>query len=185
MWRLKPRFWLDYLRWLLLAVRRPWVRRRGMVYLGRQVEAYARRGRGRLSLGRGAHIGSHSALRAHEGSLWLGDDCVLGARVTINAYLDVHVGDATLIADDVYVIDFDHRVDDPSRPIKDQGIVKAPVRIGAGCWLGTKVVVLKGVRIGDGAVIGAGAVVTKDVPAGAIAAGVPARVVGWRTPPDS
>jgi len=37
--------------------------------------------------------------------------------------------------------------------------------------------VLKGVTIGDGAIIAAGAVVTKDVPAGCIAAGVPAKVV--------
>jgi acetyltransferase-like isoleucine patch superfamily enzyme len=40
--------------------------------------------------------------------------------------------------------------------------------------------VLDGVVIGGGAVIGAGAVVTHSVPAGAIAVGVPARVVGSR-----
>jgi acetyltransferase-like isoleucine patch superfamily enzyme len=40
--------------------------------------------------------------------------------------------------------------------------------------------VLKGVSVGDGAIIGAGAVVTHDIPAGAIAVGVPASVVGKR-----
>ena len=37
--------------------------------------------------------------------------------------------------------------------------------------------VLAGVSIGDDAVVAAGAVVNRDVPAGAIAAGVPARVL--------
>jgi acetyltransferase-like isoleucine patch superfamily enzyme len=40
--------------------------------------------------------------------------------------------------------------------------------------------ILDGVRIGKGAVIGSGAVVKQDIPDGAIAVGVPARVVGNR-----
>ena len=54
------------------------------------------------------------------------------------------------------------------------------VVIGADAWIGAHAVVLAGVTTGDGAIVGAGAVVTKDVPAYAIVAGVPARMIGSR-----
>jgi chloramphenicol O-acetyltransferase type B len=47
-------------------------------------------------------------------------------------------------------------------------------------WVGAKVIIMDGVKIYDGAVIAAGAVVTKDVPAYAIVAGVPAKVIKYR-----
>jgi acetyltransferase-like isoleucine patch superfamily enzyme len=46
-----------------------------------------------------------------------------------------------------------------------------------GASIGTSSTVLGGVTIGENAIVGAGSVVTKDVPARAIVAGVPARVV--------
>lgn len=52
------------------------------------------------------------------------------------------------------------------------------IKIGNHVFLGANATVLPGVTIGDGAVIGAGSVVTRDVPAGAVAVGVPARVIG-------
>jgi acetyltransferase-like isoleucine patch superfamily enzyme len=54
----------------------------------------------------------------------------------------------------------------------------APIVIGDRVWVGTRAIVLKGVTIGDDAVIAAGAVVTKDVPAHAVVAGMPAKVIG-------
>ncbi len=54
------------------------------------------------------------------------------------------------------------------------------VTIGNDVWTGHNVNVMAGVSVGDGAIIGAGSVVTKDVPAFAIVAGVPARVVRMR-----
>jgi hypothetical protein len=50
--------------------------------------------------------------------------------------------------------------------------------IGAGAWIASRAIVLGPCRIGANAVVAAGAVVSSDVPAGAIAAGVPARLVG-------
>ncbi|ONG44937.1 hypothetical protein BKE38_27115 [Pseudoroseomonas deserti] len=54
------------------------------------------------------------------------------------------------------------------------------VSIGNDVWLGQNVLLKPGISIGDGAVVAAGAIVTKDVPAFAIVAGVPARVVKYR-----
>ena len=56
--------------------------------------------------------------------------------------------------------------------------------MGHDVWIGHGAVVLAGRSIGTGAVVAAGAVVSKDVPAYAIVAGVPARLVKWRFPEE-
>src|SRR5881296_3676004 len=52
-----------------------------------------------------------------------------------------------------------------------------PTLVKRGAAIGTGVVLLGGITIGEGAVVGAGSVVTRDVPAGAVVAGNPARVL--------
>ncbi|TNF54093.1 MAG: acetyltransferase [Burkholderiales bacterium] len=54
------------------------------------------------------------------------------------------------------------------------------VRIGHDTWIGHGVVIMPGVRIGHGAVVGSNSVVTRDVPAYAIVAGAPARLLRMR-----
>ncbi len=63
-------------------------------------------------------------------------------------------------------------------------MTKGGVVIGNDVWLGHQTLVLSGVTIGDGAIIGAGSVVRHDIPPYAIVAGNPARVAGFRFPPE-
>ena len=56
--------------------------------------------------------------------------------------------------------------------------------IGADCWIGNNSVILSGITLSPGAIVGSGSVVTKDVPAFAIIAGNPARIIRYRFPQD-
>jgi acetyltransferase-like isoleucine patch superfamily enzyme len=105
---------------------------------------------------------------------------VFGRRDTVNCYLDVEIGEAALLADDVYISDFDHRHERVDVRIKDQGIAKARVRVGGDVWLSVGTVVTRGVVIGAGTVVGANSVVTRDLPAYSVAVGAPARVIRRR-----
>ncbi|HEV7207751.1 MAG TPA: acyltransferase [Mycobacteriales bacterium] len=181
-WIIRHRAWSGfylarYYRFLLLRLAKPQIVCRGFVFLGRGVDLYARKNYGRLELGRWVHIGSGNALRCHEGSMRIGDKCVFGKDNTVNAYLDIEIGAATILADWVYICDFDHVFSDIHVPIKDQGIVKSPVRIGPDVWIGTKVTVLRGTQVGAGCVLAAHCVVNADLPPFAVAVGIPARVV--------
>jgi acetyltransferase-like isoleucine patch superfamily enzyme len=172
-----PWYVVRYWRFLCFKLRNPHVVTEGFVFLGKRVQVYARKDYGRLILGRWVHLGDGNAIRCHEGTLRIGDKCVFGKDNTVNCFLDIEIGAATIVADWVYICDFDHRFEDLSRPIKDQGIVKSPVRIGPDVWIGTKATVLRGVRVGQGCVVGANSVVNRDLPPHSVAAGIPARVV--------
>jgi len=181
-WVVRHRAWTPY--YLVRYWRFAWLRMRhrdivteGFVFLGRDVRLETRRGSGRIVLGRWVHLGEGNRIRAHEGTVRIGDKCVFGANNVVNAYLDVEIGPQTIVADWVYIVDFDHVFDDVQVPIKDQGIVKSPIRIGADCWLGTKVTVVRGVRLGHGCVVAANAVVTADVPPMSVVGGIPAKVL--------
>jgi acetyltransferase-like isoleucine patch superfamily enzyme len=154
----------------------------GLVFTGRGVELHARPGFGRLVIGPWCWIGDDNMLRSHEGQLTLGAKVVLGRQNVVNSYLDVEIGDASILADWIYVCDFDHRTERLDLPIKDQGIVTSPTRIGEDVWIGQKGSVLRGVDIGRGAVIASHCLVRRDIPPFAIAVGVPARVVRSRLP---
>ncbi len=154
----------------------------GLAFLGPRVVLEVGSG-ARLELGRWSWVGHGTKLRAHEGVVSIGAKTVLGQECTISAYQHVSIGRECVIADRVMLIDFDHCTAEVERPIRLQGIYKRDVRVGHNVWIGYGACVLRGVTVGDNAIVGAGAVVTRDVPANAVVAGVPARVIRMREPP--
>lgn len=133
------------------------------------------RGTARISIGRNCafYAGAWLGCEAQGGPIEIGDDNYFGHRVHLHAGAPITIGNACVLADDVYIGTADHDRD-------DRGLSRAtaPVRIGDRVFLGQRSIVLGGVTIGDGATVGAQAVVTKNVPAGAVVAGVPARQIG-------
>lgn len=104
-------------------------------------------------------------------NITIGSNCCIG-NCTFYGLDRITVGQRTIIGDQVYLCTGSHDIQDA-----DFRLITKPIHIGDYVWLATGATVLPGVRIGDGAVVGARAVVARDVPAGAVVAGNPARVI--------
>jgi acetyltransferase-like isoleucine patch superfamily enzyme len=154
----------------------------GLVFFGRKLQLQIGR-KGTIGFGRFVWVGDGTKIRCHEGVVEIGDKTVLGQEVTISAYKRVKIGEQCVIADRAMFIDFDHGVVEVERPIRTQGIYTREVVVGSNCWIGYGACILRGVRVGDNAIVGTNAVVTKDVPANAVVAGVPAKVIRMRDAP--
>ena len=113
--------------------------------------------------------------------LELGENVAFGGGVSLQLNAPVQIGTGTMIGCGSIIHTATH---DYKRHPMWQIRRDRPVKIGAYVWVGMGALILPGVKIGDHAVIGAGSVVTKNVPAGAIVAGNPARLLRYRDPAD-
>ena len=90
----------------------------------------------------------------------------------------ITIEDDVMLGSGVHIYVGNHRYDEKSKPIIDQGHYSAePVTLKKGSWIGAKSIILPGVTIGENAVIGAGSGVTKSIPSYSLAGGNPAKVI--------
>jgi maltose O-acetyltransferase len=125
------------------------------------------------------HVGDHVVVRppfsCEYGAVTIGDRTFVNAGVMMIDVAPVTIGAACQIATRVQLVTASHPVDpEPRRQGWEYG---EPIAVADNVWLGAGVIVCPGVTIGQDTVVGAGAVVTRDLPAGVVAAGVPARVL--------
>jgi acetyltransferase-like isoleucine patch superfamily enzyme len=119
----------------------------------------------------------------------IGDRCSIGRGTSIVGLRHIEIGDDVAIGPNVYITDHNHSYGDVTVPIAGQWPHEDPVRIGAGSWLGTGVIVLPGSDIGCHVTVAAGSVVRGSVPDRSVVAGAPARAIrrhsdaeGWVPP---
>lgn len=89
----------------------------------------------------------------------------------------ITIGDNCLMGPQTCLYTVNHPMDALTRTANY--VYARPITIGNNVWFGGNCVVLSGITIGDNAVIGAGSVVTKDVPANAVVAGNPAKILRY------
>jgi len=156
------------------------------VFVGDRAVIYCDAAGGPVDLGDGAHLNDGVRLQTGAtGTISIGAGTHVQPDCQLSAYLaSIHIGEEVEIGPRCAFYPYDHGVV-AGRPIRDQPLrSKGDIVVGDGAWLGYGVIVLSGVVIGEGAVVGAGSVVTASIPANAIAAGVPARVLRLRQEPD-
>jgi acetyltransferase-like isoleucine patch superfamily enzyme len=113
---------------------------------------------------------------AHSAKILIGDRVGMSST-TIVAGNSIEIGSDTILGAGCMILDNDFHIPDKDLGWKTECVVSSkPIRIGRGCFLGARSIVLKGVTLGDRVVVGAGAVITRDIPDRSLAAGNPARV---------
>jgi acetyltransferase-like isoleucine patch superfamily enzyme len=136
-----------------------------------------------IDIGSRVFLGRHTLLACKDGDIALEDGVNISYNCTVFSASSVRIGRETLLAAYCYVVGGGHDFDRPDLPVVQQARPSQGIVVGAGGWLGAGSIVLDGVTVGPSAIVGAHAVVTQDVPAFAIVAGAPARVVRDRRQP--
>lgn len=166
------------------AVRRLWANARLNSALGGKVDASVvvlnmpeLHGTRQITLGKNLYLYRDLYWETQEnGRITIGNDVVLSRGVHLVSFAEIILEDGVMIGEYTSIRDANHEIVAGSS-VRHTGHTGKPIRIGRNAWLGRGVTVLAGVTIGEGAVIGANAVVTKDIPAGAVAVGIPAKVI--------
>jgi acetyltransferase-like isoleucine patch superfamily enzyme len=134
-----------------------------------------------ISLGRNVYVGHQTILKGyHKNEMRIGDETWIGQQCFFHSAGGLTIGARVGVGPGVKIITSQHAEAGRETPVLFAPIDLAPVIVEDDADLGVGAILLPGVTVGRGAVIGAGAVVTQDVPAYAVAAGVPARVLRTR-----
>jgi acetyltransferase-like isoleucine patch superfamily enzyme len=128
---------------------------------------------GELAIGAGTDVRRHVTVTCG-GRLAIGDEVVISTGVHLHCTEDLEIGSWTIVSEYATIADSDHVRTDTGAPVH-HAVATGPVRIGRNVWVGAKATITRGVTVGDQAFVAAHAVVTADVPAGWLAAGIPAR----------
>ncbi|MEK0085085.1 DapH/DapD/GlmU-related protein [Benzoatithermus flavus] len=135
------------------------------VILGRGVSIQAKIGP--ITIGADSDIGMHTVIHS-QGGVEIGRAVVMGGGCKLSGGVFQTVRSAGTTAGSEML------------QREQTRWTKGPIRIGDKCLIGMGATFLDGVEVGEGAVIGAGSVVIRSVPAYAVAAGVPGRVLRQR-----
>ncbi len=149
------RYYLRYQRY-----RRKYSIHHSFVFGGEDILLY---GNGVIQFGEASYIGRYSQVQSFDGC-----KVVIGRHCEISHFVKIYTMNNEA--------DQDFSIEKLKRKYRTGN-----VSIGDYSWIGASVFISPGCSIGDNAVVGANSVVTRDIPSYSIAAGVPAKVMKFKS----
>lgn len=128
-----------------------------------------------FSLGNYSVIEDYSILNNAVGNISIGDHTRIGLGNTLIG--PVQIGDNVIIAQNVVISALNHKYEDITTCIINQGVNTDQITIDNDVWIGANSTILSGIHIGQHVVVGGGSVVTKNIPPYCVVVGNPARIV--------
>lgn len=131
-----------------------------------------------LRLDAGVLISRGVQVKCKGGPVALGKDVTIGDGSTVISQSGIYIGDGAAIAHACHIAGGTFEMQEFSKPAPERRTTSSgPIRIGAGTWIATGVLILDGVCVGTNAIVSAGSVVTRAVLDRCLVSGNPAKKV--------
>ncbi|MFW2502049.1 acyltransferase [Clostridium diolis] len=131
----------------------------------------------RLSIGKNLYISNNCSIECKGGNITIGNGVYCNKFCKFVSYKKIKIGNDCIFGPNVYIYDHNHKYNQKSILIKDQGFEIDDVIIGNNVWVCANVVITAGSNIGNNIVIGANSVVNGELLSDGVYCGNPAKLV--------
>jgi acetyltransferase-like isoleucine patch superfamily enzyme len=136
---------------------------------------------GSIRLGSDVTIEPLAVLMGHpDGELEIGDGTLIAPHAYLQGLGGLRIGERVGVGAGVLMLTAVHAETPAGAPVTAAPLRYGSIEVGDGCDLGVGSILLPGTRLAAGIQVGAGALVRGDHPAGAVIAGLPARLLRMR-----
>lgn len=139
------------------------------------------RGGGTIRIGENSEVMDGAMILTHGGDIEIGDNCSINVYSVLYGHGGLKIGNNVLIAGGNMIIPNNHNFISRDKTIIEQGATARGIVIEDDVWIGHGCTILDGITLSTGTVVAAGSVVTRTTEPYSVVAGVPARIIKYRS----
>ncbi len=136
---------------------------------------------GTIRIGEKCEILDGVLILSYGGAIEIGDNCSINPYTIIYGHGGVKIGNNVLIAAATMIVPNNHNFQLKDKTIIEQGCTAKGIIIEEDVWIGHGCSLLDGITVSKGTVVAAGSVVNKSTEPYSVIAGIPAKIIKYRT----
>jgi acetyltransferase-like isoleucine patch superfamily enzyme len=130
-----------------------------------------------IKIGAYSLISCTSHLSKFGKGLKIGNNSAVGRFTEFGAAGGIEIGNDVIMGSYISFHSENHKFNDTTKLIREQGVSSQGIKIGNNVWVGAKVTFLDGSNVGNNSVVAAGAVVNGIYPDNVVIGGIPSKIL--------